>query len=111
MDAIVAAIQGEDVNTEIRVHVIVLIIRKNHTLDKCWYKFGNLSELKLLTLCLHLFQLVPPPLLLRLCIFFGQTMSVSFSYRLFRYSSQLILSCMDLLQVGVHLLLSLVPEY
>jgi len=58
---VVAAIQGKDVNTEIKDHVIVL------TIVETIIYLGKLSELRLLILHLCLFQLLSPLLLLPLC--------------------------------------------
>jgi len=95
------------VDAEIRVHVIVFIVVETivHPIN-VRTNLVNLSELRLLILRLHLLQLLHPPLLL-LCRFLSQTMDVSYSYRLLRFPSLLILPYMGLFQERVHLLLFL----
>ena len=79
---------GEEVDTEIRVHVIMLtLLEAIIHLISTETSLVNLSEFRLIPLLLHLLQLLPPPLLLLLCRFFSQTISVSFSYRLLKLFS------------------------
>jgi len=74
---IVIAIQGEDVDTEIRVHVIVLTVVETiiHLINDNT-SLVNPSELRLLTLHIHLLQLLPPPLVLPLCRLSSQIMNI-----------------------------------
>ena len=81
VDAIMAKIQGEDMDAEIKIYVIVLIVIEIiiHLISE-GTNLINLSGLRLLIYVVHLLQLLPPSLLLLLYRFFSHTISVSFSY-------------------------------
>jgi len=74
VDVVVAAIQGEDIEAEIRIHITVLnivkIIIQQISIGTNLVKLSRLRVLKLQT----------PPLLLLLFRSSKQTMSISFSY-------------------------------
>ena len=94
---VVAAIQREDMDAEIRVHVIIFTVMETiiHQIS-VGTSLINLNGLKLLIL--HLLQLLSSllKLLLLLCKSPSQTMNVFFSYKQLKHPNQLILSCMSL---------------
>ena len=85
---------------EIRVRVIVLNDRNNHTSDKCWDKFGKpewaqvaSTTTSTATSTLQIFH---------------ANYECFLQYKLLRHPSRLMVLCMGMLQLRVHLFLSLI---